>query len=213
MKILLLEDDMLLGESLKEYLELEDLEVDWAQGGNAVLDLTFEGRYDLYVLDINVPEINGLDLLRELREAGDMTPAIYISALSDIESITEGFEAGAVDYLKKPFDPEELVVRIRHRFAARSDVQGYGELTFDPATGIVTTPDESIHLGEVQKQIFALLLERQGSVVRPDELFETMREPNYNALRVTISKMKKRLGIEIQNVRGEGYRLEKVSGE
>ncbi len=213
MKILLLEDDRLLGESLKEYLELEELEVDWAQGGNAVLDLTFDGQYDLYVFDINVPEINGLELLRELRESGDMTPAIYISALSDIESITDGFEAGAVDYVKKPFDPEELVVRIRHRFAARSDVQHYEHLTFDPMTGIVTTPEESIHLGEVQKRIFTLLLRRQGEVVRPDELFEAMREPNYNALRVTISKMKKRLGIEIQNVRGEGYRLAKVTGE
>jgi DNA-binding response OmpR family regulator len=213
MKILLLEDDVLLGESLQEYLEMEDLEVDWAQDGNAVLDLTFEGRYDLYVLDINVPEINGLELLRELREAGDQTPAIYISALSDIESITEGFEAGAVDYLKKPFDPEELVVRIRHRFVRSDDVQHYGDLTFDPATGIVTTPDESIHLGEVQKEMFGLLLARAGEVVRPDELFELMREPNYNSLRVTISKMKKRLGIDIQNVRGEGYRLAKVSGE
>jgi len=211
MKILLLEDDSLLGESLQEYLEIEDFDVDWAQDGNAVLDWTFEGRYDLYVFDINVPEINGLELLRELREAGDTTPAIYISALSDIESITHGFEAGAVDYLKKPFDPEELVVRIRHRFAARSDEQTYGNLRYDPVTGIVITPEESIHLGEVQKQIFTLLLERQGEVVRPDELFETMREPNYNALRVTISKMKKRLGIDIQNVRGEGYRLEKVA--
>ena len=210
MKILLLEDDPLLGESLKEYLELDDLEIDWAQDGEEVLDLTFEGRYDLYVLDINVPEINGLDLLRELREAGDQTPAIYISALSDIESITEGFEAGAVDYLKKPFDPEELALRIRHRFAGQEGETTYSELTFDPRTGMVRTPEETFHLGEVQKQIFAHLLRNQGEVVASETLFEYMREPSFNALRATISKMKKRLGVEIRNIRGEGYVLEKL---
>ncbi len=210
MKILLLEDDMLLGESLKEYLELDEFEVVWAKDGEEVLDLTFETQYDLYVLDINVPQINGLDLLRELREAGDETPAIYISALSDIESISEGFEVGAVDYIKKPFDPEELSLRIRHRFADKKDSAVYGDMSFDPQTGVVRKGDEIIHLGEVQKQIFALLLEREGQVVPIGTLFECMREPNHNALRVTISKLKKRLGIEISNIRGEGYMIEKL---
>jgi len=211
MKILLLEDDPLLGESLQEYLELEDFDVDWVQDGEQAIDRTFDNRYDLYVLDINVPEVNGLELLRQLRAAEDRTPAIYISALSDIESIHEGFEAGAIDYLKKPFDPEELALRIRHRLTKQDKTIRYGDLTFDTATGMVVTSEETIHLGDVQKQIFSLLLGRQGEVIRTDELFDLMREPNYNALRVMISKMKKRLGIEIQNIRGEGYRLEKVS--
>jgi DNA-binding response OmpR family regulator len=210
MKILLLEDDMLLGESLKEYLELDAFEVEWAKDGNEVLDLTFDSQYDIYVLDINVPEINGLELLRELREAGDETPAIYISALTDIESITEGFDAGAVDYLKKPFDPEELSLRIRQRMPQKEDHTAYGDLIFDPKTGIIHKEDETIHLGDVQKQIFVLLLERAGNVVPIDTLFDCMREPNHNALRVTISKMKKRLGIEISNIRGEGYMIEKI---
>jgi DNA-binding response OmpR family regulator len=210
MKILLLEDDRLLGESLMEYLDLDGFEVEWVQDGAQVLDRTFEERYDFYVFDINVPEINGLDLLQELRDADDATPTIYISALVDIESISEGFEAGAVDYLKKPFDPEELALRIRHRLASKGKSSIYGEWEFDPQTGMVTRGDEAIHLGEVQKEIFALLLSRVGEVVRADELFEFMREPSYNALRVTISKMKKRLGIEIRNVRGEGYLLEKL---
>jgi len=210
MKILLLEDDRLLGESLMEYLDLDGFEVEWVQDGAQVLDRTFEERYDFYVFDINVPEINGLDLLQELRDADDATPTIYISALVDIESISEGFEAGAVDYLKKPFDPEELALRIRHRLASKEKSSMYGEWEFDPQTGMVIRGDEAIHLGEVQKEIFALLLSRVGEVVRADELFEFMREPSYNALRVTISKMKKRLGIEIRNVRGEGYLLEKL---
>jgi DNA-binding response OmpR family regulator len=210
MKILLLEDDPLLGESLKEYLELDDLTIDWAQDGNEVLDWTFENRYDLYILDINVPEINGLDLLKELRESGDETPAIYISALSDIDSISAGFDAGAVDYLKKPFDPEELALRIRHRFGAQEALTRYGDLTFDPKTGMVETADETIHLGDVQQKIFAHLLQKQGELVSSETLFDYMREPSFNALRATISKMKKRLGIEIRNIRGEGYLLEKI---
>ena len=211
MKILLLEDDRLLGESLMEYLELDGFEVEWVQDGEQVLDRTFDTRYDLYVLDINVPEINGLELLRQLREAEDTTPAIYISALSDIESITEGFEAGAVDYLKKPFDPEELALRIRHRFAPSKDgTIGYGALRFDPVTGLVETREETIHLGEVQKRIFARLLERPGEIVTVEALMEYLREPSHNALRVTLSKLKKRLGIEIRNIRGEGYLLEKI---
>jgi DNA-binding response OmpR family regulator len=211
MKILLLEDDHLLGESLTEYLDAEGFEVEWVQDGEAVFDRTFDARYDLYVLDINVPHINGLEVLRQLREADDSTPAIYISALSDVETITEGFDAGAVDYMKKPFDPEELVVRIRHRFGqTQSGEIVYGTLRFDPETGIVHLPDETIHLGEVQKNIFVLLLERQGEIVRADAMFDLMREPNYNSLRVTISKLKKRLGVSIRNVRGEGYMLEKL---
>ena len=202
---------MLLGESLEEYLELNGLEVEWVQDGEQVLNRTFQSTYDLYVLDINVPEINGLELLRQLREADDTTPAIYISALSDIESMTEGFEAGAVDYLKKPFDPEELALRIRHRFLVSEDrIIVYGSLRFDPETGMVERGEETIHLGEVQKRIFARLLERPGEIVTAEALFEYLREPSYNALRVMLSKMKKRLGIEIRNIRGEGYLLEKI---
>jgi len=211
MKVLLLEDDRILGESLQEYLELEDFEVDWVHDGEAVFEQTFAHRYDLYVLDINVPEINGLEVLRQLREAEDMTPAIYVSALNDIESITAGFEVGAVDYLKKPFDPEELIVRIRHHLQqSREGEITYGSWTLDADTGIVTTPEETFHLGEVQKNLLLLLLRHQGEVVRPEMMFEHMREPSYNSLRVAISKLKKRLDIPVQNIRGEGYMLERV---
>lgn len=210
MKLLLLEDDMLLGESLQEYLELDGFVVEWAKDGEEVLSLTFEGKYDLYVLDINVPEINGLDLLRELRESGDETPTIYISALIDMESMTKGFEAGAVDYLKKPFDPEELVLRINHRFSHKTEVVMYGNLSFNFQTGVIEKDGDTLHLGEIQKQVFSILMERQGDIVPIDMLFECMREPSHNALRVMISKMKKKLDVDISNIRGEGYMLEKI---
>jgi len=108
MEILLLEDDKILCESLKEFLESEGYSVDTAHRGTEVFDLTFAKTYDLYILDVNVPDTDGFDVLEALKEAGDETPAIYITALTDINSISKGFAIGAEDYIKKPFDPEEL---------------------------------------------------------------------------------------------------------
>ncbi|RUM70220.1 MAG: DNA-binding response regulator, partial [Sulfurovum sp.] len=116
MKILLLEDDQILCNSLKEFLELEGYSVDIAYRGPEAFDLTFENTYDLYILDVNVPEVDGFSVLSSLRESGDETPAIYITALTDINSISKGFAMGAEDYIKKPFDPEELVIRIKCKY-------------------------------------------------------------------------------------------------
>ena len=215
MKILLLEDDTVLGESLQEYLEMEGFDVERVTHGEEVFDRTFETTYDLYILDINVPDINGLEVLRELYEAEDRTPAIYISALTDIRTITEGFDLGAIDYLKKPFDPEELLLRIRRHFQQAIDpatqVLRYGSLRFEPESGKVQTDKgESFYLGEIQGRIFQTLLEREGQLVPTQELLDLLERSNLNALRVTMAKLKKRLGITISNVRGQGYLLEKV---
>ena len=215
MKILLLEDDTVLGESLQEFLEMEGFDVERVTRGEEVFDRTFDTSYDLYILDINVPDINGLEVLKELYEAGDQTPAIYISALTDIRTITQGFDLGAIDYLKKPFDPEELLLRIRRHFQQTSDsatrVLRYGNLRFEPESGKVQMEDgESFYLGEVQGRIFQTLLEREGQLVPTPELLDLLERSNLNALRVTMAKLKKRLGITISNVRGQGYLLEKV---
>lgn len=211
MKILLLEDDELLAESLVEYLQMDGDDVERVAGGEAVFDATYIGRYDLYILDINVPDINGLEVLRALREAGDDTPAIYISALTDIASISRGFEIGAVDYLKKPFDPEELRLRIRYIFRERENnrILRYGAIRFDPDSGRIEGVGEvPFYLGEVQRRLFTLLLKRRGRLVLSEELMELLEHPGSNALRVTLAKLKKRLGIQITNIRGQGYLLE-----
>ncbi len=213
MKILLLEDDGLLAESLSEYLRMEGYEVDRVARGEAVFDATFEKRYDLYLLDINVPDINGLEVLKALGEAEDRTPTIYITALTDLETMAKGFDLGAVDYLKKPFDPEELLLRIRRLFKGREEegMLRYGNMRFDPESGRVEgVGDSPIHLGVVQRRLLEMLIRRQGSVVPAGELMEALEHPSANALRVTLAKLKKRLGIDIVNVRGEGYMLETV---
>ncbi|WP_456431638.1 response regulator transcription factor [Nitratifractor sp.] len=210
MEILLLEDDYNLAESLRDYLELEGHRVESVASGEAVFDRTFERRFDLYILDINVPDVDGFEVLRFLKEADDTTPAIYISAMSDIASIARGFDLGAVDYLKKPFDPEELVLRIRRFFPERErGTIRYGSFRFDPDTGEVHTDEgERYVLGEVQRRILGTLLRRIGEVVPYDELMEAMEHPSTNGLRVTIAKLKKKLPLAIEAVRGVGYRLE-----
>ena len=136
LKILLLEDDKILCESLKELLESEGFRVDAAHRGTEVFDLTFSNRYDLYILDINVPDTDGFDVLSELRNAGDSTPTIYITAMTDINSISKGFSIGAEDYIKKPFDPEELVIRIKSKYQRTGNWIKLGDVRYDPVSKI-----------------------------------------------------------------------------
>ncbi len=208
MKILLLEDDAVLAESLKEYLELEGYEVDTVRSGEEVFDHTFEQRYDLYILDINVPDINGLEVLKALKEADDSTPAIYISAMTEIEYITQGFEAGAVDYLKKPFNPEELLVRLQHHLREKEETILYKDIVYYPKNGRIDLQGESFYLSEIQKKIFDRLILSIGDIVSSDELMEFLDKPSPNALRVAITKLKKKLNIDIKNIRSQGYTLE-----
>ena len=210
MKILLLEDDQILCESLKEFLELEGYSVDVAHRGPEVYELTFESQYDLYILDVNVPEVNGFDVLSSLKEAGDNTPAIYITALTDINSIAKGFEIGADDYIKKPFDPEELVIRIKRKYQKEDDVISLNDITYNPVTRMLKKEGYTIGLGEVQQNIFHTLIVEQNNIVDSYTLMDFLEQPSANALRVNLAKLKNKLGIEIKNIRGQGYMIESL---
>ncbi len=209
MKILLLEDDRILSESLKEFLELEGYGVDVAYRGAEVFDLTFSGTYDLYILDINVPDVDGFDVLSALKESGDETPAIYITALTDINSIARGFEIGADDYIKKPFDPEELVVRIKNKYVHTKFIR-IGDLVYNPMTEVLQRDGQTIGLGEIQQKLFHELATKHDQIVESYVLMEMLGQKNLNALRVNIAKLKYKLGIEIKNVRSQGYMIESV---
>ncbi len=210
MQILLLEDDKILCASLKEYLESEGYSVDTAHRGTEVFDLTFSKGYDLYILDVNVPETDGFDVLSALKEAGDETPAIYITALTDINSISKGFRIGAEDYIKKPFDPEELVIRIKSKYERPDRMIQLQGLTYDPLNRTIQKEGEIIALGEVQANLFHTLVMRSNTVVDSYTLMDFLEQPNANALRVNLAKLKSKLGIEIKNVRGQGYMIENL---
>ncbi len=210
MKILLLEDDQILCASLKEFLELEGYTVDTAHRGTEVFDLTFDENYDLYILDINVPEVDGFDVLKSLKDAGDETPAIYITALTDINSISKGFEIGADDYIKKPFDPEELVIRIKRKYQKEDSLLRLNNLVYNPITRVLQKNGQTIGLGEVQQNIFHTLMTEQNKIVDSYILMDFLEHPSANALRVNLAKLKTKLGIEIKNIRAQGYMIESL---
>ncbi len=208
MKLLLLEDDQILAETLEHFLQREGYEIDVALSMEEAEDLTFEKKYDLYLLDINLPEGSGLELLEALRYAEDDTPTIFITALTDMSSIAEGFKLGAIDYIKKPFDPEELLIRLKAKF--KNDILHYQDIEFDQSTQLLRKNGEIIDIGNVQYKIFTKLLSERGSVVSKDTLLSFMNHSSETALRVSITKIKQRLGVEIKNIRGKGYMIEKV---
>jgi DNA-binding response OmpR family regulator len=181
-----------------------------AYEGEEVYKLTYQNSYDLYIFDINVPKDNGFEVLKNLKDADDKTPTIYITALTDLNSISKGFELGADDYIKKPFDPEELVIRIKSRYQKKDDFISYKDIEYNPQTKEVKKSGKVISLGEVQLNIFHKLIINQGHIVDIYTLMDLLEQPNPNALRVNLAKLKTKLDLDIKNIRGQGYILEKV---
>ena len=206
-KLLLLEDDPALSKTLIKYLAHHGYEVDWAKNGEEAIELSYACNYTLYLFDINVPVMNGIDLLTALREAEDFTPTIIISALGDIASVTKGFIAGADDYIKKPFDPDELIVRIKAKTSTLKELLQFKDFEIDIRREEIFHQGNPIHLGEEQKRIFTTLVRNHPAPVTKDELMLLLEKPSDLALRVNIAKLKKNLDIQIKNVRGVGYKI------
>ncbi len=212
-KILLLEDDEVLSETLIELLNDEGFDITHAVDGELALDATFVKSFDLLLLDVNVPYLNGFELLKSLREASDMTPAIFITSLSDVASLSQGFDVGADDYIKKPFDFDELLVRINalirksyHTYANEIKVNDFrfviekNELYLD-ANFIALSPYEL--------QITKLLFQNVNKTLEKDLIFQSLSnggEMSEGALRVHINKLRK-IGLPITTLKGIGYRL------
>ncbi len=208
-RILFLEDDPVLADTVIDLLEDEGFGVEHVKEGEAALDRSYENDYDLYLFDVNVPGVNGFELLKALRDADDGTPAFFITALVDIASIGSGFASGADDYIKKPFDPDELIIRIRAKLAQSVQAIAYKGFSYDPGSRQLTHEGSPVDLGEIQKEIFHLLMTHLGQTVDKSHFFDVMEQPSDQALRVHITKLKQRTGLDISNVRGVGYRLEK----
>jgi DNA-binding response OmpR family regulator len=209
-KILLLEDDYLLSETLKSLLMGEGFEVVHASDGEEALTYSYETSFDLYLFDINVPLLNGLDLLKLLRESGDVTPAFFISAYKDIQTITKAFDSACDDYIKKPFDFDELLVRIKAHILKKNPVVFYGEVTYDLLNKRIFLHEKEVDLGFVEKEIFDLLMRNINQTILKESFFDVMEKPSDVALRVHITKLKQRFSLHVINVKAIGYRLEKV---
>jgi DNA-binding response OmpR family regulator len=207
-KILLLEDDTLLAQTLQELLVSEGYEISLVTTGNEAIDKTYDEKFDLYVFDINVPDITGLELLESLRGADDNTPAIFISALVDLNSITQAFKVGAEDYIKKPFFPEELLIRINAKLKPKQTNIVYKNIEYNSDTKLLKIDGHIKSIGEVQERLLELFLNNTNQVLDKDILLECLDKPSPTALRVAITKLKQTTGLNIINVRGVGYSLE-----
>ena len=214
-KILLLEDDQGLNETLDDFLCEMGFGVDTTMDPYSALDLTYKSRYDLYLFDVKLPYESGFELLKKLRNSGDMTPAIFITSKDTLDALKEGFDIGADDYVKKPFDADELQCRIEAvlRRQIREELIQIDEYTFDAREHKLFMGVEEISLGVKASKLLKLLLEANGAMVSmdliKDRLWSSSEGSSEGSLRVYVTNLKKYFGSRIKNIRGVGYCLER----
>jgi len=211
-KILLLEDDKLFNETLQDFLEEEGFDVDCALDPYSALELSYETIYDIYLFDVNLPYESGFDLLGKLRQSGDTTPTIFITSRDDKESLIQGFGIGADDYMKKPIDLDELLLRISAliRRQVRHERVEIGKYTLDIIAKKIFLNNSEIEVTKKAVELLVLLFQANGEVVSSDDIKSRIWAAGQNAsdgsLRVYITQLKKYFSDNIVNVRGIGYR-------
>ena len=211
MKIAILEDDIMLGELIKEHLSANN-QVILFTNGDELEDYIYENRVDLLLLDINVPGIKGDKLLKNIRDNNNQTPVIFITSQTSSKDIKNGFELGCDDYIKKPFEFEELDARIEYikkiyNIEQTIQVDGY---IFDVERNILKNDKETINLTPKATQVLHYLIKNRGKVVSKDELIENIWGediPTESTLRTYI-KMIRRIFPNIKTYRGSGYEFE-----
>ncbi len=215
MKILLLEDDLMLCEVIAEHLEDYGYVVHTVYDGIEAENILFEEKFDLLLLDVNVPLLNGFELLKNLRASGNNTPTIFITSMNTSQDVLEGFELGANDYLKKPFEMIELKARIdniKRQFKIdETDVYKISDnITYDFSRYVVEIKGKALKLSKKEGEFLAYFLKHRGKVISADELMVNVwsydTSPTPATLRTYIKTLRKHLGEEsIATIRGVGY--------
>ncbi len=216
MKILLLEDEFGLRTSIKELLEESGYVVEDYADGEEVLEAIGVGSYDLLLLDVNVPGVDGFELLETLRQSGVHTPAIFITSLTEIDSLERGYDLGCCDYIKKPFDMQELKLRVAAAIrnamgSVCKSIELPGGYRYDTRCYTLSKDDKEVPLSKTERLIFDLLVKNKDKVVTPQMIMDYVwgEEVDPANVRVQINNLRRKLGKDlIKNVRGMGYRLE-----
>lgn len=218
MKILLLEDDLILNEIIEEFLQSLGYDVAIAYDGNKALELIYEQQFDLFLLDVNVPNINGFEFLKTLREEQITTPAIFITSLDSIEDLEEGFSSGCDDYLKKPFELRELELRInnikRLLHLEDDEIEIGINIKFNSKLNYIVYDSIKTKLPLKEAQILKYLLQNKNKCVSQDELSSNIwsyeNTPSSSTIRTYIKNIRKIIGEEyIETIKGVGYRFNK----
>jgi len=215
MKILLLEDDVILQEIIEEFLLEKSYDVVCYFDGEKALDAIGEESYDLLLLDVNVPNIDGFEILSYLREIGNTTPAIYITSLASIDDLKKGFNLGADDYLRKPFELEELHARIEHivrLYKLQEEIEFDGMKFIPKAHQILLGNNAVIEMRQKEAQVLEYFIRNTGKIISCDEIIENVWEddqvPTHATIRTYIKNLRKMFEKEyFDNIKGEGYRF------
>jgi len=217
-KILLLEDDLLFAESLEDFLDEEGFTVTTAHNPQEALELTYTQKFSLYLLDINLPIMSGIEFLDSLRIGGDNTPAIFLTSYQDKAKMKEGFITGCDDYLKKPVDLEELHLRILSVLKRVRGEQKQCEdgICIDLEQKRLFKDDVELEISVKEFDLVALFLHNKNQVVTKEMIFKSLwassEEGSDGAVRVYINRLKKILGEDkLINIRGIGYKYEPKS--
>lgn len=219
MRILITEDDPALAEALRFILTQSGYAVDWVQSGALADRALRDAVFDLLILDLGLPELDGFDVLRRLRKRDSRVRVLILSARESAEEKVQGLDLGADDYLAKPFSLEELQARVRALLRRRHDTSPTfiqaGELTFDTVERVATVGDRALDLSMHETAVLEALLGRMGKVVSKDQLVEQLynyeRDVGYNAIEVYIHRLRKKLdgsGLTVRTLYGRGYALE-----
>ncbi|WP_455912923.1 MULTISPECIES: response regulator [Pseudomonas] len=217
MRLLLVEDDVALGEGIHQALSREGYTVDWVKDGASALHALLSEVFDLAILDLGLPRLDGLAVLRRLRESGSALPVLILTARDATEDRIAGLDAGADDYLIKPFDLSELKARLRallRRSAGRARVTiEHAGIRLDPTTQQVSYKNDPVALTPKEYQLLYELLSPPGRVMTRERLMQLLygwnEEAESNTLEVHIHHLRKKFSSElIRTVRGVGYLVE-----
>jgi two-component system, OmpR family, response regulator QseB len=220
MRVLLVEDDELLGDGICSGLKHYGHTVDWVKDGKSAQEAVTSAQesFDVVVLDLGLPKMSGLEVLRNIRERNITTPVVILTARETIDDRVKGLDAGADDYLTKPFDLDELCARMRalqRRSKSRAKpLLSYGDIVLDPAAHVVTFKEEQVLISRREFALLQKLLENAGRVISREQLNQTLygwgENIDSNALEVHIHNLRKRFGSDlIRTIRGVGYMAEK----
>jgi two-component system OmpR family response regulator len=220
MRILIAEDDAQLAEGLTRSLRDSGYAVDCVSTGAEADSATAAFEFDLLILDLNLPKMNGAEVLRRLRSRSRQLPVLILTAQNGVEDRVRGLDLGADDYLAKPFALEELKARVRaltRRSAGTTTLLRHGGLSYDPVGKVARINGEVVDLSARESTLLEMLVQRAGRWVSKgqllDHLCEWGEEVSTNAIEVYVHRLRKKLraaGVEIVTVRGLGYRVRDV---
>ena len=216
-KILLLEDDLNLSETVSEYLEDSGFEVSCVYDGDEAIELIYEHNFDLLLLDVNVPNKNGFEVLKEVRKNNKKTAAIFITSLNSMDSLEEGFNSGCDDYIRKPFELKELLIRVKtilkKEFSNKNElVQITPTITFNSISNELKDNGVEIKLNLKESKLLKFFLQHPNQLLSHemiyDHVWEYDEEYSDNSLRTYIKNLRKILGKDkIVSLKKLGYRF------